>query len=123
LAQDGESGGVVDDGYLWHVTLTVGGAAQDLSDLHRALVRLLAERPFTHSLHYDAERAEICYWEESVDVVDAASLALRLWVEHRASADLPDWKVVGLEVVDRETFLSREARPPVLSAVVVPRRF
>ena len=66
--------------------------------------RLLAERPFIHSLRYDEGRAEVRYWEESADMVDAASLALRMWNEHRTSADLPDWKVVGLEVVDRDTY-------------------
>ncbi len=30
-------------------------------------------------------------------------MALRLWPEHRVSAGLPDWSVVGIEVVDRAT--------------------
>jgi hypothetical protein len=27
---------------------------------------------------------------------------MRLWNEHRESARLPDWEVVGLEVVEKE---------------------
>ena len=34
-------------------------------------------------------------------MLDVASLALRLWNEHRESAGLPRWEVVGLEVVER----------------------
>ena len=113
----------MDPGHLWHVTLTVGGDPQDPADLQRALNRLLAERPFIHSLLFARDRVEVQYWEESSEIVDAGSLALRLWAEHRASAALPDWKVVGLEVLDRETYLAREARPPALFANVVPRPF
>ena len=47
------------------------------------------------------------YWEEAVDVADAAILALRLWETHRATAGLPAWDVVGLEVVDQGTFQRR----------------
>lgn len=113
----------MDRSHLWHVTVTVGGDPQDLNDLHASLLRLLAERPFIHSLRYDSQRVEIRYWEESSEVVDAGSLALRLWSEHRSTASLPDWKVVGLEVLDRETYLSREADGPTLYSHVVPRRF
>jgi hypothetical protein len=34
-------------------------------------------------------------------------LAVDLWREHRESAGLPDWDVVGVEVIDRETFHRR----------------
>jgi hypothetical protein len=34
-------------------------------------------------------------------MLDVASLALRLWTEHRESAGLPSWEVVGLEVVEK----------------------
>ena len=72
-----------DETQLWHVTVTVGGEPHDLSKTHQALLRLIQERPFIHSLRYAEERAEVRYWEESDDMVDAASLALRLWNEHR----------------------------------------
>lgn len=92
---------------LWHVVLTVGGAPQPVSEVTDALQRLKGERPFIDSVRFDENCAELCYWDEADEMVDAASLALRLWNEHRASADLPPWRVVGLEVVERETFQAR----------------
>ncbi len=109
---------------LWHVTVTVAGDRQNVVATKAALTRLLAERPFIHSARYDDRRAEIRYWEESQDMLDAASLALRLWNEHRASADLPDWKVVGLEVVDQDIYKARGVAAAVKVAVgVVPQPF
>jgi hypothetical protein len=55
--------------------------------------------------------------------VDAASLALRVWNEHRESADLPPWKVVGLEVIEQETYQSRHVVAPLARADSAPRRF
>jgi len=108
---------------LWHVTVTVGGKPQDTSLTNEALVRLQAERPFIHSLRCSEDRAEVRYWEEADDMVDAASLALRMWTEHRISADLPAWKVLGLEVVDKETYQRRDV-PAAFNVVgVPPRRF
>jgi hypothetical protein len=114
---------VLDSSRLWHVTVTVAGDAFPLTELHDALQRLQAERPFIHSLRYDADRVELSYWEEGEEMIDAASLALRLWNEHRASAELPPWKVVGLEVVDRETYQGRNVATPVAHVDDVPRRF
>lgn len=112
------------DTRLWHVTVTVGGDPQDLSKTYAALERLLMERPFTHSVRYDETLAEIRYWEESLTMLDAASLALRLWNEHRTSADLPEWKVIGLEVLDKDTYQKREGPPaPVDLDEVAPTRF
>ncbi len=92
---------------LWHVVVTVGGEPQPLAEVTDALQRLRGERPFIDSLRFDESCAELCYWEEADEMVDAASLALRLWNEHRSSADLPPWRVMGLEVVERETFQAR----------------
>ncbi len=108
---------------LWHVTVTVAGEPHPLSETHDALTRLVQERPFLSSLRYDADRAELSYWEEGEEMVDAASLALRLWNEHRESADLPPWKVVGLEVVEQETYLARNVVTPLATADASPRRF
>jgi hypothetical protein len=108
---------------LWHVVVTVSGQEQDLSAVHDALLRLEQERPFVHSLRYDERRAEIAYWEEGEDMLDAASLALRMWIEHRGSARLPDWQVVGLEVVERETFQARQTTMQLIEANVIPCRF
>ena len=108
---------------LWHVTLTLAGDPFDPDILRRGLDRLVVERPFMLSVRYDECRAELRYWDEAEDVDDAAALALRLWGDHRASCDLPAWRVVGLEVLDRETVRSRGAgRPanPLIAAGVAP---
>ncbi|MGH3446848.1 MAG: hypothetical protein ACRDP4_04410 [Nocardioidaceae bacterium] len=112
-----------DDSRLWHVRVTVAGAEQDASAVHDALRRLQGESPFLHSVLYDEEHAEVCYWEEGELMLDAASLALRMWGEHHESASLPDWRVVGLEVVERATFQARETATPVSPTQVRPRRF
>jgi hypothetical protein len=92
---------------LWHVTVTVTGEAVEPLIVRSALRRLSDQRPFLHSLKYAAGRAEIQYWEEAHSLLDASSLALRVWNEHRESAGLPRWEVVGLEVLERQVFLSR----------------
>ncbi|MDQ1602295.1 MAG: hypothetical protein QOE01_140 [Actinomycetota bacterium] len=92
---------------MWHVTLTVSGAAVAAGDIKAALERLAHERPFLLTARYAEDRAELRYWEEARELEDAAALALRLWGEHRISADLPAWRVSGLEVVDRTTFQLR----------------
>jgi hypothetical protein len=47
------------------------------------------------------------YWDEGETLVDASSLALRVWNEHRGSAGLPRWQVLGLEVLERDVFRER----------------
>jgi hypothetical protein len=97
---------------MWHVTLTVVGEEVEPHVVRAALERLTHERPFLLSARYSADRAEIRYWEEARDLEDAAALALRLWGEHRTTADLPPWRVAGLEVVDRTTFQQRAMDSP-----------
>jgi hypothetical protein len=92
---------------LWHVTVTVSGDAVEPLIVRNALRRLSDQRPFLHSLKYAGSRAEIQYWEEAETLLDASSLALRVWNEHRESAGLPRWEVVGLEVLERQVYLSR----------------
>ena len=60
-----------------------------------ALQRLTQQRPFLSGIRFNADHAEISYWDEADTLVDAASLALRLWNEHRESAKLPTWEVVA----------------------------
>ena len=91
------------DPVLWYVTVTVAGDAADPAAVRRGLERLSTERPFVVSARYRADRAEVRYWDESDDVAVAVGQAIRMWGDHRASAALPDWHVVGLEVLDRET--------------------
>jgi hypothetical protein len=98
---------------LWHVTLTVGGDAMESSLVKAALERLSDEQPFLLSGRYSDDRAEVRYWEEAAECADAAALALRLWGEHRSSAGLPNWHVLGVEVVDRQLFQRRGGEPGV----------
>jgi hypothetical protein len=101
--------GRVDTALMWHVVLTVAGDPVPEAELRCALERLAHERPFLLTARYASDRAEIRYWDEAERLEDAAALALRLWGEHRQSAGLPGWRVVGLEVLDRETFRQRGA--------------
>lgn len=102
---------------MWHVTLTLVGDAVDPSEIRGALERLTHEQPFLLSARYAPDRAELRYWEEARDLEDAAALALRLWGEHRATAELPAWHVAGLEVVDRATFQRRAMDSPAPALV------
>jgi hypothetical protein len=106
---------------LWHVTLTLTGDPVPTAQLKTALNRLVDERPFMLSVRYGPDRVELRFWDEAEDVDDAAAIALRLWGDHRGSAGLPSWRVVGLEVLDRETVHARGtdgvARPLVAAGV------
>jgi hypothetical protein len=108
---------------LWHVTITMGGDALDEGAVLDSLRRLADEQPFLLSGRYGRDRAEIVYWEEAADCADAAALALRLWGEHRASAGLPSWRVLGLEVVGEELRHTRGEDRARVAAVGTWRRF
>ena len=90
-----------DPGRLWLVTITLSGETQEAEVVRAALERLQQERPFLHSVRYDCASAELQYWEQAEHMLDAASLAMRVWNEHRESCQLPPWELVGLEVVER----------------------
>ncbi len=92
---------------FWHVTVTLAGDGQDASTVKESLTRLADQHAFLHSMRYSATRAEISYWEEAGQMLDAAALALRVWHEHRRSAGLPEWEVVGLEILERGMYGSR----------------
>ena len=94
---------------LWHVTLSLSGAEAPLSEVRRGLERLAHDHPFLLAGRYAGDHAEIRYWEEARDLHDAAAVALRLWGEHRGTAQLPPWEIVGLEVIDRDTYRQRLA--------------
>jgi hypothetical protein len=94
-------------GRLWHVTLTVAGDSVEPMLVRSALSRLREERPFIDTVEYTGNGAQLQFWDEGEAALDVASLALRLWSEHRVSAGLPDWEIVGLEVVEKSV---REGR-------------
>ena len=111
------SGAQTEPSPMWHITLTVVGEAVAAAEIRGALERLTHEQPFLLSARYAPDRAELRYWEEARDLEDAAALALRLWGEHRRTADLPAWKVAGLEVLDRATFPRRALDTPAPALV------
>jgi hypothetical protein len=92
---------------LWHITLSVSGAEAPLKEVRSGLEQLAHDHPFLLTSRYANDHAEIRYWEEARDLHDAAAVALRLWGEHRQTAKLPPWEIVGLEVIDRETYHQR----------------
>ncbi|MFD9796505.1 hypothetical protein ACFWXK_36745 [Streptomyces sp. NPDC059070] len=107
---------------LWHITLSVSGAEAPLKEVRRGLEQLAHDHPFLLTSRYAGDHAEIRYWEEARDLHDAAAVALRLWGEHRSTAKLPPWEIVGLEVIDRETYHQRLAEgygPPPAAPVGV----
>jgi hypothetical protein len=108
---DGKPGGAHEEPgdvpRLWHVTLSVSGDEAPLQEVRRALEQLAHDHPFLLTSRYAGDHAEIRYWEEARDLHDAAAVALRLWGEHRQSAGLPPWEIVGLEVIDRVTYHQR----------------
>ncbi|MFD0419606.1 hypothetical protein [Streptomyces sp. NPDC127108] len=108
-ARDGDGGEPADAPRLWHVTLSVSGAKAPLQEVRRGLEQLAHDHPFLLTSRYAQDHAEIRYWEEARDLHDAAAVALRLWGEHRQSAQLPPWEIVGLEVIDRDTYHQRIA--------------
>lgn len=83
------------------MAITLSGEPVEPMLVRAALLRLSEERPFLESMRFSGERAEIQFWDEGESMLDVASLALRLWSEHRDSAGLPRWEVVGLEVVEK----------------------
>ncbi|MFE3828752.1 hypothetical protein [Streptomyces sp. NPDC059092] len=107
---------------LWHITLSVSGPESPLTEVRRGLEQLAHDHPFLLTSRYATDHAEIRYWEEARDLHDAAAVALRLWGEHRSTSQLPPWVIVGLEVIDRETYHQRIAEgygPPPAAPVGV----
>ena len=86
----------------WHVTLTLSGAPVEPLIVRAAMQRLNEERLFLDSVTSTGESVEIQFWDQGENMLDVASLAMRLWNEHRDSAKLPDWEVVGLEIVEKD---------------------
>jgi hypothetical protein len=107
---------------FWHVTLTLAGTPVPEPVIRVGLERLSHDHPFLLSGRYGVDRAEVRYWEEGADATSVVGLALALWEEHRLTSGLPDWEVVGVEVVDRETFhrRGRVSHRPVSLVGVAP---
>ena len=104
---------------LWFVTITVGGERVAPQSVYEALQRLSLEQPFLVSAGFASTRAEIRYWDESVDIEGAVAQALRLWRDHERSAQLPRWNVIGVEVVNKATARRRWDDAPTMSIGVL----
>lgn len=94
-------------GSLWHVTLTVTGEPGSADGLRSGLSMLELMHPFGLSARYSADTVELRYWDEGQECRSVALSAMSLWDDHRSSAGLPSWPVVGLEVLNRPTFQLR----------------
>jgi hypothetical protein len=92
---------------MWHVTLTVAGETKPLDQVREALERLSHAHPFLLEARYGNDRAELRYWEEAEGMEAAASVASAMWAVNERSSRLPGWDVVGLQVLDRETYLKQ----------------
>jgi hypothetical protein len=79
----------------------VAGESLEPLLVRSALRRLSEERPFLESMNFTGSSAQVEFWDEGESMLDVASLALRFWNEHRDSAGLPKWEVVGLEVMEK----------------------
>lgn len=95
----------------WYVKVTVGGDAVEPMLMRSALLRFSEERPFLDTMRFTDEGAEVAFWDEGETMLDVASLALRLWNEHRESAGLPRWEVLGLEVTERHLYGAGDRAP------------
>jgi hypothetical protein len=78
--------------------------------LRGAIQRLEQQRPFLDSIVSNGESVEIQFWDEGETMLDVASLAMRLWNEHRPSANLPNWEIVGLEIVGKDLYDKRSTK-------------
>jgi hypothetical protein len=85
----------------WHVTLTLAGDPVEPLIVRAAMQRLSEQHQFLDSVSNTSDSAEIQFWDEGESMLDVASLAMRVWTEHRESANLPRWEVVGLEVLEK----------------------
>jgi len=104
---------------LWFVTITVGGERVAPESVYEALQRLSLEQPFLVSAGFASTRAELRYWDESRDIEGALAQALRLWSDHQRSAQLPHWRVIGVEVVNKATARRRWDDAPTMSIGVL----
>lgn len=99
-------------GRMWHVVITASGAVVPESDIREALERLADAHQFLLSARYATDRAEVRYWDESMDVREITSRAFALWGSYTDLAGLPPWEVVGLEVIEKDAFHARMGGRP-----------
>lgn len=101
----------------WRVTVTVSGEPMEPLMVRAALLRLAYEHPFMDSTVYTDREAELVFLDQGEKIDQIAQLATTLWEEHRVSAGLPDWEVLGVEVVENGLFEARQTREPDLGSL------
>ncbi len=109
-------------GILWHVTILVSGKPTATSQISAAMRRLCDLDPGNMGARYQADPAELQFWDEGADIEQVMVAAVRLWQRSRAAAGLPDWSLVGVEVLDRGLWRERQAAPasPIAPGSVSP---
>jgi hypothetical protein len=95
------------DGQLWHVTLIVSGRPAPLDELGRALRHLCALDPMNLGVRYREDRAELQFWDEGPELRTVADAAAQLWGSRRRDTGLPPWTLVGMEVMQQQTWRER----------------
>ena len=85
----------------WHVTLTLAGDPVEPLIVRAPCSGSASSTSSWTPCSSTGDSAEIQFWDEGETMLDVASLAMRVWNEHRESANLPAWEVVGLEVLEK----------------------
>jgi hypothetical protein len=96
-------------GTLWHITLILSGDPEPLSQVGPAVRRLCDLDPGNMGARYRSDRAEVQFWDEGGDIGQVALAASRLWRTSRADTGLPDWSLVGMQVMERGRLRERRA--------------
>jgi len=92
---------------MWHVTVTLAGEPVPPERIRLGIEYLAVVHPLLLSGRFAGTRVELRYWDEGSAPASVLASALQLWEQHREIGDLPPWTVVGVEVLDQETFRSR----------------
>ena len=104
-----------EESLYWYVTVTVAGAPVEPLLVRSALVRLTERHPFMSALRFTGRGAQLEYWDEGPQLGDVAKAATRVWSDHRSVIGLPDWQIVGLEVLERSVRRSTRSGVPLLA--------
>lgn len=103
-------------GTLWHITILLAGDPIPLDALGRGLRRLCDLDPANMAARYRAGAVELQFWDEGSDLETVALAAAQLWRSSRQGAGLPDWSLVGLQVLERARWRERRLTLPLAMA-------
>lgn len=103
---------------LWLVVLTSAGPPVDPLQLRTRLDHYTTDYAFANGVRYRSDRLELTYWDEASHVQDAIESALLMWSGSRQHLMLPQWEVVGVEILERATVRERSAQGRGLELIV-----